>query len=276
MYWQQDRDVFQPRFRKLGVNSHVPSLEGLSDDSQRLPRQRFDHLTHDPTLLPCLNSSNLMLAEDAPCQLAGSSAFQIRCSRSSLHNSIDSSRMLADPYLSSVQCSRLNVRPKHSLCRMSVKFFVCPSIFPCCCSAIFTLFSQTFPMRVRCPSHGSRSMLKRRSLWKKTRDRVSEKYVLIMEERWQKLPTICTGYECSRDQVKENCSRKTSFPEPLRSTAWFSSSCNRHEGTYIVPQMFSSREALPMYKTSRAKWHVSAVLHSSSSWRHRCILGLLP
>ena len=28
--------------------------------------------------------------------------------------------------------------------------------------------------------------------------------------------------------------------------------------------------------TSSAKWHVSAVLHTSSSLRHRCIIGLLP
>ena len=32
---------------------------------------------------------------------------------------------------------------------------------------------------------------------------------------------------------------------------------------------------MDMWTTSRAKWHVSVVLHSSSSWRHRCTLGLL-
>ena len=82
--------------------------------------------------------------------------------------------------------------------------------------------------RARRPSHGSRSMLKRQSLWKKPRDRLSEKYVLIMDEQWQKLPTICTGVGCSRDQVSERTTKNTeagkhlrgpTFPNPLRSTA---------------------------------------------------------
>ena len=34
--------------------------------------------------------------------------------------------------------------------------------------------------------------------------------------------------------------------------------------------------SMDMYRTSRVKCHVSAVQHGSSSWRHRCILGLLP
>ena len=65
---------FQPRFHRLEVNSHVPSVENMSDDSQRLARQPFDHLwCHGRILLPCLDSSKLSLAVDLPCQIAGSS-----------------------------------------------------------------------------------------------------------------------------------------------------------------------------------------------------------
>ena len=144
--------MFQPRFHKLGVNSHVPSPEGFSDGSQRLPRERFDLLwCHtDPILVPCLDSSKFSLAADVPCQNRGGclpSCFAAREADSSLHNSIvDSSSMHSDSYFSlayrltsSVQCSPLTVKPIASRCSMSVTFFVCSFIFSKFCSAMFAL-----------------------------------------------------------------------------------------------------------------------------------------
>ena len=137
-------------------------------------------------------------------------------------------------------------------------------------------------MRARCPSHGSRSMLKRQSLLEKTRDRLSEKHVLIMEEHWQKLSTICTGYECSRDQVPERTTEKTeagkhlrgaTFPKPLPTPPHESlrhgtgtletTSCS----TFLsikkhCPHRYHSMDTC---RTSKANWHVSAGLHCSSS-----------
>ena len=80
--------------------------------------------------------------------------------------------------------------------------------------------SDSDPMRARCSSHGSRSMLKRPN--------PLEKYVLIMGEHWQKLPTKRTGCECSRDRVPEGTTKKTeagkhlrgaTSPKPLHSAA---------------------------------------------------------
>ena len=57
--------------------------------------------------------------------------------------------------------------------------------------------------------------------------------------------------------------------EPVRTRSKFSS-------VLRTPAATAAHHFVDIIITSRAKWHVSVVLHSSSSWRHRCILGLLP
>ena len=64
-------------------------------------------------------------------------------------------------------------------------------------------------------------------------------------------------------------------PSSCRLTRF--TSCSRRicvpvEGPYCC----HGHHCVDTYMTSSAKWHVSAILHSSSSLRHCCIFGLLP
>ena len=121
------------------VKSHVPSLEDLPADSQRLPRQRDDHLGCHSIQSRCLASEHRSSRLQKMCHVEpqrSPSSFAAREADSTLHNSIfDSPSMLSDSNLtlayrqsSSVQCSRSTVRPTPSQRNIPVNFVVCPFV----------------------------------------------------------------------------------------------------------------------------------------------------
>ena len=79
---------------------------------------------------------------------------------------------------------------------------------------------------------------------------------------------------CPLAQLKELCG------EPSACLARFTRLCNVPSSSSVCPVSCSpcfvvSHDSIDMKITSSAKWHVSVVLHTSS-FRHCCILGLLP
>ena len=86
------------------------------------------------------------------------------------------------------------------------------------------------------------------------------KYALIMKEHWQELPTICTGYECSRDQVSERTTKKNEAREH-QSMAGFSEAPHfrnhsaRRINRFVMQQTRWSPQCAPNCASSRSTAH---------------------